>query len=106
MCATSVYPGPILLRPYTPQTRDSLLDVVDDILSANETILEETSETSDTSDKYMAATTGPLQCITLSDCSFDTYCTYFLHLCLLSFMYICVCYSVVLLARSQNCSSV
>ena len=41
----------------TGQTRDSLLDVVDDILSADESILEETSETSDTSDKWVAAST-------------------------------------------------
>lgn len=70
--------------------------MVDDILSANKTILEETSETSDTSDKYAAAITG-LQCIKLFDCNFDEHCTYFLYLCLLSFMCICVCYSVVLL---------
>lgn len=46
----------------TGQTRDSLLDVVDDILSADESILEETSETSDTSDKWVAASTHICLC--------------------------------------------
>ena len=35
----------------SPQTRDNLLNVVDDILSVNSAVLEETSETSDTSEK-------------------------------------------------------